>query len=197
MVGPAWNNRNAYASGPESDGGLTAEGEKLLAEMNSLGITLDLSHLNEKSFRDAIELTELVPLATHSNARALVDHPRNLRDVQLRAISRRGGVVGVVFYGAFLREGKQPPTLEDVYAHIDHMLNICGEDHVGIGTDMDGAPIKDFPKETRHVSKLPALSEHLLGKGYSTALVEKIMGKNFLRAIRKNLESPAVRRGTT
>ena len=197
MVGPAWNNRNAYASGPESDGGLTAEGKKLLGEMNSLGITLDLSHLNEKSFRDAIELTELVPLATHSNSRALVDHPRNLRDVQLRAVSRRGGVVGVVFYGAFLREGKSPPTLEDVYAHIDHMLNVCGEDHVGIGTDMDGAPIKDFPKETRHVSKLPALSEHLLGKGYSTALVEKIMGKNFLRAIRKNLESPAARRGTT
>ena len=197
MVGPAWNNRNAYASGPESDQGLTAEGKSLLGEMNSLGITLDLSHLNEKSFRDAIELTELVPVATHSNSRTLVDHPRNLRDGQLRAISRRGGVIGVVFYGAFLRKGKRPPTLEDVYVHIDHILNVCGEDHVGIGTDMDGAPVKDFPKETRHVSKLPALSEYLLGKGYSSALVGKIMGENFLRVIRENLEKSAARGGST
>ena len=67
-------------------------------------------------------------------------------------------------------------------------MGVCGEDHVGVGTDMDGAPIKDFPEEKRHISELPALSEYLLGKGYPAGVVEKIMGKNFLRVIKTNLE---------
>ena len=188
-LGPSWNNRNIYASGPESDKGLSTQGKELLGQMNSLGITLDLSHLNEKCFWESIELTELIPVATHSNSRALVDHPRNLRDEQLRAISDRGGVTGVVFYGRFLREGPGCATLEDIYAHIDHILSVCGEDHVGVGTDMDGAPVKDFPEEMRHISELPALSEYLLGKGYPRGVVEKIMGTNFLRVIKTNLEN--------
>ena len=188
IVGPAWNNGNLYASGPETEDGLSSEGRELLEEMNSLGMTLDLSHLNEKSFWDSIELTKLVPVATHSNSRALVDHPRNLSDGQLRAIAGRGGVTGVVFYGPFLKKRKGAASLEDIYAHIDHIACVCGEDHVGIGTDMDGAAEKDFPLEMRRVSELPALSEYLLAKGYSSEVVEKIMGGNFLRVIRKNLE---------
>ena len=156
--------------------------------MNALGITLDLSHLNERCFWESVELTELVPVATHSNSRALVDHPRNLRDEQLRAISERGGVTGVVFYGKFLRQKKGCATLEDIYAHIDHIISVCGEDHVGVGTDMDGAPIKDFPEKMRCISELPALPEYLLGKGYPRRTVEKIMGMNFLRVIETNLE---------
>ena len=187
-VGLSWNNRNIYASGPESKEGLSDKGGELLRQMNALGITLDLSHLNEKCFWESVELTELIPVATHSNSRALVDHPRNLRDEQLRAISERGGVTGVVFYGKFLRQGNGLATLEDIYAHIDHIISVCGEDHVGVGTDMDGAPIKDFPEEMRHISKLPALSEYLLGKGYPRGVVEKIMGMNFLRVIKTNIE---------
>jgi N-methylhydantoinase B len=187
-VGLSWNNRNIYASGPESKRGLSPQGKELLHRMNALGITLDLSHLNEKCFWESVELTELIPVATHSNSRALVDHPRNLRDEQLRAISERGGVIGVVFYGKFLRQGEGLATLEDIYAHIDHIISVCGEDHVGVGTDMDGAPIKDFPEEMRHISELPALPEYLLGKGYPRGVVEKIMGMNFLRVIRTNLE---------
>lgn len=187
-VGLSWNNRNAYASGPESDEGLSERGKQLLRQMNILGITLDLSHLNERCFWESVELTELIPVATHSNSRALVDHPRNLRDEQLHAISERGGVIGVVFYGKFLREGQGLATLEDIYAHIDHIISICGEDHVGVGTDMDGAPVKDFPKEMRHISELRTLPGYLLGKGYPRGVVEKIMGKNFLRVIKTNLE---------
>ena len=187
-VGLSWNNRNIYASGPESKKGLSSQGKELLRQMNALGITLDLSHLNEKCFWESVELTELIPIATHSNSRALVDHPRNLRDEQLRAISERGGVIGVVFYGKFLRQAEGLATLEDIYAHIDHIISVCGEDHVGVGTDMDGAPIKDFPEEMRHISELPALSEYLLGKGYPAGIVEKIMGMNFLRVIKTNLE---------
>lgn len=187
-VGLSWNNRNIYASGPESKRGLSAQGKELLRQMNALGITLDLSHLNEKCFWESVELTELIPVATHSNSRALVDHPRNLRDEQLRAVSERDGVTGVVFYGKFLRQGEGCATLEDIYAHIDHIISVCGEDHVGVGTDMDGAPMKDFPEEMRHISQLPALPEYLLGKGYPRGVVEKIMGMNFLRVIKTNLE---------
>ncbi|MYH39435.1 MAG: hypothetical protein F4154_00270, partial [Candidatus Dadabacteria bacterium] len=187
-VGLSWNNRNIYASGPESDEGLSEQGKELLRQMNALGITLDLSHLNERCFWESVELTELIPVATHSNSRVLVDHPRNLRDEQLRAISERGGVTGVVFYGKFLRKGQGLATLEDIYAHIDHIINVCGEDHVGIGTDMDGAPIKDFPEEMRHIAELRTLPDYLLGKGYSRGVVEKIMGTNFLRVIKTNLE---------
>ena len=188
VLGPSWNNRNIYASGPESGEGLSGQGKELLRRMNALGVTLDLSHLNERCFWESVELTELIPVATHSNSRELVDHPRNLRDRQLRAISERGGVTGVVFYGKFLRRGEGLATLEDIYAHIDHIISVCGEDHVGVGTDMDGAPINDFPEEMRHVSRLPALSEYLLGKGYPRGVVEKIMGKNFLRVMKANLE---------
>lgn len=186
-LGLSWNNRNIYASGPESSEGLSPQGKELLRQMNALGITLDLSHLNERCFWESVELTELIPVATHSNSRALVDHPRNLRDEQLRAISERGGVIGVVFYGKFLRKAEGCATLEDIYAHIDHIISVCGEDHVGVGTDMDGAPVKDFPEEMRHISKLPALPEYLLGKGYPRGVVEKIMGTNFLRVIKTNL----------
>lgn len=188
VVGLSWNNRNIYASGPETSEGLSNQGKELLRQMNALGITLDLSHLNESCFWKSVELTQFIPVATHSNSRALVDHPRNLRDEQLRAISDRGGVTGVVFYGKFLRQGEGCATLEDIYAHIDHIISVCGEDHVGVGTDMDGAPVNDFPEEMRHISKLPALPEYLLGKGYPREVVEKIMGTNFLRVIKTNLE---------
>ena len=110
IIGPAWNNKNKYASGNDSEDGLSDEGVELIHKMNELGITLDLSHLNEKSFWQSIELTELIPIATHSNSRALTDHPRNLRDEQLKAVSERGGVTGIVLYNYFLKTGEDTPT---------------------------------------------------------------------------------------
>lgn len=189
MLGPAWNNQNKYASGPETTKGLTTAGQRLLNRMNDLGIMLDLSHLNEKCFWDAIELTEFIPVASHSNARALTDHPRNLTDDQLLAISDNGGVIGVVFYNTFLQTGDHHSTLEDIFLHMDYIISLCGEDHVGIGTDMDGARIDEFPKELQNISALPRVSDYLLNKGYSEERVEKIMGGNFLRVLRNNLET--------
>ena len=188
VIGPSWNNKNLFASGPESSDGLTDKGKRLIRKMNELSVTLDLSHLNEKCFWEAIELTELTPIASHSNARALTEHPRNLDDQQLKAISERGGVTGIVFYNEFLKTNNKPPTLEDIYKHTDYILNVCGEDHVGIGTDLDGARIKDFPQEVRQISSLPAVAEYYLAKGYTEELVSKIMGKNFLRVIENNLK---------
>lgn len=188
VLGPSWNNKNIYASGPESESGLSDKGRLLIKEMNKLGITLDLSHLNEKCFWEAIKLTELIPIATHSNARTLTDHPRNLHDEQLLEISGRGGVIGIVFYNSFLRTGKEAPTLEDIFKHTDYIINLCGEDHVGIGTDLDGGKIEEFPKEIREISKLPVVADYFLKKNYSLERIKKIMGGNFLRVMKSNLE---------
>jgi len=187
VIGLAWNNKNRYASGNDTQEGLTEMGVELIKRMNDLGITLDLSHLNERCFWDSIALTELIPIATHSNASALTAHGRNLKDEQLRAISERGGVIGIVLYNHFLQTGGKTPTLEDVYAHADYMIGLCGEDHVGIGSDMDGARIKDFPEGLKSVADLPKIAEFFMDKGYSEERVRKIMSGNFLRVMAKNL----------
>ncbi len=187
VLGLSWNNSNRFASGMETKKGLTEDGVRLIEKMNELGITLDLSHLNEKSFWRAVDSTRLIPVATHSNARSLTDHPRNLRDEQLKAISERDGVVGIVFYNSFLKTKNSPPTLEDIFKHTDYIIDLCGEDHVGIGTDFDGGRICEFPREINNISKLSLVTDYFLERGYSRERVEKIMGRNFLRVMKINL----------
>jgi membrane dipeptidase len=187
IIGLTWNDKNRFASGNETEEGLSDEGRELIKKMNELRITLDLSHINEKGFWEAIGLTTLIPIASHSNARSLTNHPRNLKDDQLLAISERRGVVGIVLYNQFLRTGDNMPTLEDVFGHTDYIIRLCGEDHVGIGSDMDGARVEDFPEDLRKIADLPKIAEYFLEKGYSEERVRKIMGGNFLRVIRENL----------
>lgn len=193
MIGLSWNDQNKYASGNDTNSGLSQEGKELIKRMNDLPITLDLSHLNEKCFWEALELCNTLPIATHSNARAVTDHPRNLKDDQLRAIAERGGVIGIVLYNQFLKTGSHPScgehsrtTLEDVFTHTDYIINLCGEDHVGIGSDLDGGNIDEFPEDIRKVSDLPKIAEFFLNKGYSEDRVKKIMGGNFLRVLKEN-----------
>ncbi len=187
IIGLSWNDKNRYASGNDTHEGLTEEGKELIKRMNDLDVTLDLSHLNEKCFWDAINLTKLTPIATHSNARALTNHPRNLTDEQLLAISTRGGVIGIVLYNNFLKIGNAPPTFEDVFSHADYMVNLCGEDHVGIGSDMDGAKRGDFPKGLQTIANLLKIGQYFLEKGYTDQRVGKIMSGNFLRVMDRNL----------
>ncbi|MFI5322853.1 MAG: dipeptidase [Thermodesulfobacteriota bacterium] len=188
IIGLTWNDKNRYASGNETEEGLSSEGRELIWRMNEFRITLDLSHINERGFWEAIGLTTLIPIASHSNARSLTNHPRNLKDDQLLAISERGGVIGIVLYNQFLRTSDKTPSIEDVFAHTDYITRVCGEDHVGIGSDMDGARIEDFPEDLRKISDLPKIAEFFLEKGYSEIRVRKIMGGNFLRVMEKNLE---------
>jgi membrane dipeptidase len=187
IIGLAWNDRNRYASGTDSKSGLTNEGMELVKRMNDLRITLDLSHLNENSFWEALEICETIPIATHSNARAITDHPRNLKDDQLRAIAERGGVIGLVLYNNFLRKGNRTATLEDVFSHAEYIVDLCGEDHIGIGSDLDGGKINEFPEDIRTVADIPKIADFILKKGYSEERVRKIMGGNFLRVIKENL----------
>lgn len=187
VIGLTWNDQNQYASGTDSRLGLTIAGKELVKRMNDLRITLDLSHLNENGFWEALEICETIPIATHSNARAVTNHLRNLKDDQLRAIGERGGVIGLVLYNNFLRKGNRTATLEDVFSHADYIVNLCGEDHIGIGSDLDGGKINEFPEDVRTVADIPKIAELFLKKGYSEERVRKIMGGNFLRVLKENL----------
>jgi membrane dipeptidase len=195
IIGLAWNDQNQFASGNNTDSGLTENGKELIKRMDEFKITLDLSHLNERCFWEALEICKTIPIASHSNARSLTDHPRNLKDDQLRAISERGGVIGLVLYNHFLKTANENPTcgeqiqttLEDIFAHADYIINLCGENHVGIGSDLDGAGVEDFPKEIRTVADLPRVGDFFLKKGYTEERVRKIMNGNFLRVLRQNL----------
>ena len=96
-------------------------------------------------------------------------------------------MIGIVLYNYFLKIGEKTPTLEEVFAHADYMVNLCGEDHVGIGSDMDGARIEDFPQGLKTVADLPKIAEYFCDKGYSEDRVTKIMSGNFLRVLKSNL----------
>lgn len=183
MIGLTWNGRNAFADGLRvgpRPSGLTELGRELVARMQELGVVLDLAHIAEPGFWDALECSEGPVVATHANAHALHAHGRNLRDDQIKAIADRGGLVGVTFVPGFL--SKEPADLEHVLAHIDYIVGLVGDDHVGLGSDFDG--ITTPPTRLSHVGCLPNLTEGMLSRGYSAERIEKILGGNWARVFR-------------
>lgn len=183
-----WNHRNELASGQsEGDNGgtLSRFGKSVVEEMNRLGMLVDVSHLNEPGFWDVIKVSTRPVLASHSNARALCDHPRNLTDEQIRALADKGGVIGVNFCPAFLTTQGQA-TIHNVIEQIEYLAKIGGLECVGLGSDFDG--ITKTPLGLDHVGKTPKLAEFLLERGYSEDDTEKIMGGNLLRLCREILD---------
>jgi membrane dipeptidase len=145
IVQPTYNVRNLMGDGciEKADGGLSKLGYDLVSEMNRLKLLLDLSHAGPRTIAEGIAASKAPMAITHTGCRALVDLPRNTRDSELRALADRGGVVGIYFM-PFLRESGQPHA-EDLIRHIEHAVNVCGEDHVGLGTDgsISGVPLTD------------------------------------------------------
>jgi membrane dipeptidase len=204
--------------------GLTAFGREVVRELNRLGVMVDLSHVADKTFYDALEVTRAPVLLSHSSMRAISKHPRNVTDDMLRALAKNGGVVMINYNAAFLSEeyrvatsapewrarfdaiakacagdeacailGRQRAAHEAMRAgqlprvewdkvveHIEHAVTIAGIDHVGLGSDFDGA---DMPLGLEDASKLPTLTDALLAKGYSEGDVQKILGGNVLRVM--------------
>lgn len=170
--------------------GLTDKGKRLARKAIEAGAILDVSHLSDASFEDVAAISrELgVPfIATHSNARAICKHPRNLTDAQLRAIAASGGVVGLNLHGPYLSD--QPnPGIEQVLAQVDHLLKIAGEDALAIGSDFDGGI--QPPAELADASTFPTLARALLRHGYSEARVRKMFSGNALRVLEFRRSSP-------
>jgi len=163
--------------------GLTDFGKQVIAEMNRLGMIVDISHVSDKTFWDVLEVSKAPVLASHSSCRALCDDLRDMTDEMIRALAQKGGVIQINFNAGFLTKRKAPPaSLEDVVAHIDHAARLGGIDAVGIGSDFDG--IDRPPVGLEDVSKFPNLTRALLEKGYSAADIRKIYGGNTLRLLR-------------
>jgi len=172
-----------------SGGGLTEFGASVIGECNKLGILVDVSHITDKGFWDALEESKDPIIASHSNCRALAPSLRNLTDDMIKALAEKGGVIGVNFVQFFLVDGKElergvVPTVDTVINHIDHVVEVTGgTDSIGLGSDFDGVP--SVAKGLEDVSKLPNLTKALVARGYSEKEIEKILGGNFLRIITK------------
>ncbi len=167
------------ARGNNEHGGVSTFGADVIREMNRLGMMVDLSHASEQSFYDAIDISQLPIVCSHSSARALCDHPRNLTDDQMRRLAATGGVAQVTFYNGFLRTDGQA-TIEDAARHLDHMVRVMGIDHVGIGTDFDG---DGGVPGLASASELINFTRQLLLRRYSPQDLELIWGGNFLRVM--------------
>ncbi len=180
-IGLTWDVRNPAADGvrANTEFGLTPFGRDLVEVCGELGIMVDVSHLNAAGLKDVLEISSKPIIASHSNARALFEHPRNLSDSQARAIAEKGGVIGVTFVTYYLSADRTRSSLADLLDHLDHFVNVAGVEHVGIGSDYDGATI---PSELDSGEKYPAITEGLLRRGYSPEDIRKILGENFRRA---------------
>lgn len=175
-------------------GGLSEFGKEVVREMNRMGMMVDISHVGDETFADAIEISQAPLIASHSSCRALTNVPRNLTDDQLRALAKNRGVVMINFYNGFINTDYAKPgnpyptqtaktsTFEMLMAHFEHAIKIAGIDHVGIGSDFDGVDGM-LPPGMEDVSKLPNITYELLKRGYSEADIKKVLGENLLRVL--------------
>ena len=167
------------ARGAAEHGGLSPFGREVVQEMNRLGILVDMSHAAESSFYDALELSKVPIVCSHSSARALCDHPRNLTDDQMRALAKRGGVAQTTVYSGFLRKEGEASIL-DAVEHLCHAAKIMGVEHVGLGTDFDG---DGGVPGLADASEIINFTRHLLKHCFSEQDIRLIMGGNFLRVM--------------
>ena len=188
-------------------GGLTELGRQAIAKMNQLGVAVDLSHTNTQTTAEGIAASKKPPIITHAGCRAVYMHPRNKEDRELKALADKGGVVGIYML-PFLTASPKQPMLADYMQHMEHALKVCGEDHVGVGSDVPfqafsasdikeveadvakrkaagvSAPGEDRPPYIPDLNtprKMELIADALLKRGYSASVTEKVMGANFVR----------------
>ena len=173
-------------SSPVSFGraGLTAAGRQHVEELNAARIFVDLSHIDARGFWDALDVhaPDLPPIVTHTGLRGVKDHWRNIDDDQARAIADRGGVVGIMFEPGFLRARGMPNDASMVVAHLEHLVNVAGEDAAALGSDYDGA-ITPPPDLRDGFTAYYRIVQRLLDAGWPSARIEKVLGANFLRSV--------------
>ena len=203
----AYNQAEAAADGCSEprNGGLTLFGNQVIPEMNRVGMLLDLSHTGHRATMEAMDLSDAPVAFSHSNAKSLYDHPRNLADDQIRRCVERDGVIGLNGHPAFIKAGTAAPTLDDYLAHVDTMVNKAGIDHVGIGMDFSHPPGQQMPPARYEqlmtegvftpetlppppwrypigdARRIVDLTEALAQRGWRQTDLRKLLGENFLR----------------
>ncbi|MGA2489687.1 MAG: membrane dipeptidase [Anaerolineales bacterium] len=197
MIGPAWAGTR-FCGGTRDPGPLTDDGRALLEAMAEIGFTLDLSHMDELSARQSLDLYEGPVIASHANAAVLLpgyDGNRLLPDDVIKGLIARNGIIGVVPFCAFLKTGwkrgdaRAGITLETLVSHVDHICQMAGDaQHVGLGSDFDGGfGLNDVPADIDTIADLQKLVPILEGKGYNDEEVTAVLGGNWLRHLRLNL----------
>jgi len=209
----SYNHKSPFGCGcldGDTDG-VTNLGKQAIARMNTLGVALDLSHANTQTTADGIALSTRPPLITHAGCRSVYAHPRNKEDREMKALADKGGVMGIYML-PFLTEDSRQPMLEDYMQHMLHALKVCGEDHVGIGTDVPfftvtASDLEDMKKDEAERQakgvaapgegrppyipdlntprKLEKVADALVRKGYGGHVVDKVLGLNFRRAFKE------------
>lgn len=209
-----YNDRNIVGDGclEPGDAGLSAYGRQVVEKMNALGIAVDLSHCGTRTTADGIAASTKPPLITHSGCREVYRHPRSKEDRELKAMADKGGVLGIYFM-PFIGPGSGAPTLDMLMRQIDYALNVCGVDHVGIGSDLSTAPIEETPDylreakafvdsraargisapdesrplfipELNHPRRIEGVARALATRGHPASVIEKVIGGNFHRALK-------------
>ncbi len=194
IIGPAWESTR-YAGGTHEPGPLTSDGKRLLARMQELGMILDLSHLAEEAYYQAVDYYEGVMIASHANPRRFLPTSRGLSDEMIRLLVDRDGVIGVVPYNVFLKptwvrgDPRQQVTLQDLADVVDHICQLIGDvDHVAIGSDFDGGfGLEHVPADVDTVADLNRLGDILARRGYEPDEIARIMSGNWLRILRMGL----------
>ena len=204
----SYNRRSAFGVGClEGDtGGLTERGREAIAKMNGIGVALDLSHANTQTIAEGIVASKKPPIISHSGCRSVHVHPRNVEDREMKALASKGGVMGIYML-PYLTPSPKQPTVDDYMRHLEHALKTCGEDHVGVGSDVPlhvaetdledmrksveqrkaagiAAPGEDRPAyipEMNTSRKMEIVTDALLKRGYTSRVVQKVLGENFKR----------------
>jgi membrane dipeptidase len=210
IVQLTYNVRNRVGDGSlePGNGGLSRFGQDLVKRMDELGVLVDLSHCGQRTTAEGIQASAGPVAITHTGCQAVYMHPRNKRDEELRACARRGGVVGIYLMPYLNASG--PPTADDVMKHLDHALQVCGEDHVGIGSDQSITPVPDGPEYRARLDaevrrrkemgvsapredtapfvpqlnsprRMEMIADLMTGRGHASGVVEKVLGANWMR----------------
>lgn len=183
------NSRLGVTSSPwgrlRKDRGLTARGRALVAQMNEARVFVDLAHAHPDSFWDALDVhdKQTPVLVTHTGVQSVYPSWRNIDDDQLRAVADFGGVVGIIYASFYLMSRWVRPTVDHVLQHVEHAIHVCGEEHVGIGTDHDGFIVP--PPPLRSADAHPRLVQGMLDRGWSQRRIERVLGQNFLRVFQQ------------
>lgn len=192
LMSITWNEDNLLGCGASTkqDNGLTEFGKQYIKKLNNKKIIVDVSHSSQNTFWDTMKVSERPVVATHSCCYSLCQHPRNLKDEQIKAIARNGGIIGICYCTAFLSETEIASTKE-IAKHIAYVTNLVGIEYVGLGSDFDGLEKENIPTDLKNIGQIDNLIQALENIGFYQNEIEKIMGENWTRVLNREISPKA------